>query len=92
MSHLSDALKEYSCGPGAHRASYGMSIGQQMRTQVPICAVCFKSLGEQDCLFCNQPGDGAFSVTSRGRTIEGPLCARCRDGLLAGEGGDWRLA
>lgn len=91
VSHLSDALADFSCGPGAHRASYGISVGQPIAGSVPICAVCFKALGEADCLFCNQPGTGTFTVTGHAREASGPLCELCRAGLAEGAGGEWRL-
>jgi hypothetical protein len=92
VSHLSDALVDFSCGPGSHRASYGISIGQRLEGQTPICAVCFKALGPADCLFCNQAGEGMYHVAERGRDARGPLCELCHAGLLAGEGGEWGIA
>ena len=87
-SHLEEALIEYPCGPGGHRASYGMGLSQIASA---TCAVCFKRMSEADCLFCAAPAVGdRCTVIGPMRSAEGRLCGRCREAIESS--GEWQLA
>ena len=87
QDQLEAALREYPCGPGGHRASYGMGLSQIASA---TCAVCFKRMSEADCLFCAAPAVGErCTVIGPVRSAEGRLCAPCREAIAASE--EWKL-
>ena len=87
LHRLQQALHDYPCGPGGHRASYGMGLSQIASA---TCAVCFKRMSAADCLFCAAPGEGPpCTIAGPMRSAEGRLCRLCREAIASSE--EWEL-
>lgn len=97
MSHLSDALTQYSCGPSGHgfrdtgiRMSAAVSLTSGSSIPAPdreviLCETCGKTCGADVCAFCEQPVEIVDElIDPDGATVTLELCSVCHIDLIDG--------